>query len=187
MTGGVSIKADIKRAERIMSLSPKAVRAAGRRTINKVAGPAKTEASRSIRDYRNLRAKDVKDELRLSKARRDELTAVIAAKREQIPLHKFKGTRQTKKGVSVAQVPGNRSIWESAFMPWGKDKAVFKRTSESRYPIQFQVGPGVGSALDKAEVRRSMNRAVDSRWNRLFRHELDRELEKATRRARRGV
>lgn len=183
MADGFRIKTDVKKAERILDMSGRSVRRAAKRAINKTLGPAQTQASRQVQNRRNLRARDIKREISKAKAKRT-LTATLTAKREAIPLHKFKGTRQTKKGVSVAQVPGQRSIWESAFMPWGKGEAVFKRLEGSRYPIQFQVGPGVGSALDSKPVRTAIDKSVESRWPKKFRHELDREVEKATRRAR---
>ena len=183
MAKGINIEADIKRAERLLSLSSRGARVAAKRAINKVAGPAKTAASKGIRKQRNLRAADIKRDLRLQRASGRSMTAFIEARRRPVPLHKFRGTRQLKKGLRVEQVPGQKSVWRNAFQPWGKGTPVFRRTGRSAYPIQFQVGPTIASALDKDATRRAIDQSITSRWPRLFRHEIEREIAKARRRS----
>lgn len=85
------------------------------RAINHTAAKAKTASNREIRTMYNISAKDVNAAMRIKKAGRAELYALLIAQGKPIPLKKFKPV-QTKDGVSVMVKKGQRQTIKSAFL-----------------------------------------------------------------------
>jgi len=110
--------------------------------LNRTATTVRAAAVREIRaEYPGLKAGAIRDELKITRARRDQLEAIITLKGDRIPLIDF-SARQTKKGVSV-QIKRGRKLIPHAFIATMKSghKGVFVRVKSVK-PLVFRFGPG---------------------------------------------
>lgn len=207
-----SVKADVRRAQAYLKeISPRGVERATSRTINRVLSPAKTAVSKGLRARVNLKARDVKPYVTREKASVRKLYGRVNVSGKRQPLHQFSPRLPAKRGayrgkfVTVEVLKGQRmkadaGLWgrleregftlddqhENFFAPWGKDRMIFSRRYEDRrYPIDpvFVEHP-LSDAYDE-RVRNLARAAVDKRWPTEFRHNIQRELDRAKKKARR--
>jgi len=126
------------------------LRRAGARALNKTATKGRNVSSRVIRKTLNLKAKTVKDQLKVTRATPDNHRSTVQGRYKPVPLIKFNGVRQTKKGVTVRMRKDKpRMVFKGAFiarMPSGHI-GVFRRTSRSRLPIKQIYGPPVSKIM----------------------------------------
>ena len=181
----IDIKADMREARKYLKeIGERGIASAGARTINKSLPPAKTQASKSIRERRALPAAEVKKSITVSRASNRRLTGTLFVNGGPIPMHRYK-TRQLKRGIKVTVTPGKATVFKSAFQPKGKGSPMFQRVGKPRLPIEKLMGPSIPSAFRQQVVINEVRASVNHRWRRLFDHELAREIEKARRKARR--
>lgn len=109
------------------------------RAINHSIAKAKTASNREIRTIYNISAKDVNAAMRLKKASRAELYALLIAQGKPIPLKKFKPV-QTTEGVSVMVKKGKRQTINSAFLATMNSghTGIFARGSYKQGGYQFR-------------------------------------------------
>ena len=109
---------------------------AGVRALNKTATTVRQRSGVEIRTVLNLKAKAVKDQLSIKKARGNDAVAEIRSRHKSVPLIQYNGVRQTKKGVSVRMRKDKpRKLFKGAFistMPSGH-KGVFRRSSRATH------------------------------------------------------
>jgi hypothetical protein len=176
------------------------------RALNRTAEMARTDASRELQNkgYK-LKARVIKDAIRIEPAKAGKLTATLAVKRKPIPLIEY-SARQTAAGVSVL-VQGQRKIINGAFiavMPTGH-KGVFTRSaaktrkpnkklkhlangrhvvSSSGLPIRQLYGPSIGGAYSNERVQDSVRRKVAENFAKRLKVEIERlKRERAANRA----
>jgi len=116
-----------------------------RRSVNKTASKAKTEASQEIRKVVTLKAATVNAAIRLTKASFKSLSAKMTISGKPIPLIAF-GARQTKKGVSVRVRKANPiEKHKTSFIATMKSghRGVYKRKGKARLPITEKIGPSI--------------------------------------------
>jgi len=174
--GGKVIKKDLKKALRETRKEQKRVINTSAMLFKKKQAPAIVES-----DW-NLKKASIKRRLRVTKATTSNLNAVVECDRTLPNAVSFRGTRETKKGLSVSYRKGKKTLIPKAFLTSvkygapGEEKTVkiavirkergftskrkwkkgqgkyFPR--EYRYKLEAVRGPSVGRMLEDAERKR---------------------------------
>ena len=178
----VDVQFESKAATRMLRvLSSRGVRDATSRALNKAAAQTKTQASKSIRQIRNLKAGTVNKQMRVRKASRVKAESAVIATGAAIPLRDY-GARQTARGVTFRVNKGKRSLLRGAFIVRSIGQHVFTRKGKKRLPIIKRVGPSLPSTFIRKEVVRAMRGKVREVYPRLIKKEVEREIAKLARR-----
>ena len=185
----VDMSFDTREATRFLRLlGQKGVREATRRALNKAAAQTKTQASKSIRQKRNLKARVVNGQLKVLKANRRQLNAAVQATGRPIPLIEYGGKTKAIPGnhrrkFSAEVDKGKRKVVRGAFVATvGGISSAFERKGSKRLPIRTLYGPSLPSTFLKDEIVRAMRTKVRQVYPRLLSHEVEREISKAGRR-----
>lgn len=125
---------DVRRLLR--TLPERFVRPATHQALNRTLLNARTEFSKRVRKRVSLKASVVKDATKLRKATRQDLYAEISWHFEPISLKRYGNVRQTKKGVKVTQLKGQRDLIKHAFVSEQLGGHVFRRDGEKRPPTK---------------------------------------------------
>ncbi len=154
------------------------------RAIKRVGTTIKAAQSRDIGATLNLRAATIKNELQIKKEPKvKDLRLVFQVKKRGVPLREFVGTRQIRRGVSVAVLKGKgRAILTAAFGVTkfgnhfygrvGKNSAKqYGRPHVGRLPLKKLFGPSVADIYSKDDVLKT---GADV-WNERLPIELERE------------
>lgn len=172
----------LKEVEAGYRLMARTLRIGEARAVARAGTSAKTQMTRQITGRLNLRAGTVRDEL---KVKREPSTAhldyTLTAKTRGVPLREFVGTRQTRKGVSVAVVKGARATLGAAFGISKYGGHFFGRVGigSSKYgsphvgrgPIVKLFGPSVATQFAREDVQQR----GEQTWNERIPIELERE------------
>lgn len=109
-----------------------------------------TNSQIKIKDEVTLKYAVKKTSIRskIFKATTTNLKSKIRYSNRPVSLTSFTGTRQTKKGVSVAIIKGRRRVIKSGFIQTVKNsRQAFKRKGKTRYPIERLTGPSPGGMV----------------------------------------
>lgn len=189
MSFRIDVRADLKEVRKLFrELGPGVDRAAVR-ALNKTATTVKANAAREIQKQRNIKIGEIKKGLRMIRARKGSLTAIIEARHNPIAIRHFKA-RQTRQGVSVKirktgkpirlQNKGQKSFIVNKF-----GGNVFVRKGKSRLPIQeWRRVPGISTVFAQDVIENHLRSTARDIWPKRFRQELNFEISKAERRAR---
>ena len=183
------------------TLSPKLVKKAEPRAINKVAQMSRTAESKEIRKTYNVKAKRLNRELEKvsgdNRATSNKPRAIIRAKKlgKGNPGLQNYGAKQTNKGVSYRiRKDSGRKTRPNAFiavMPKG-GSGVFIRSGnkkimtrglyigKERETIIRQVGPSIVQMMERVGIG-PIKVTVSNNFLRLFMHEYSREIIKSRR------
>ena len=122
--------------------------------INKTATSAKTEIKRKITGEVNVKTGSVARRITKEKATVNKWLARLGISLKRISVISFKGTKQTKKGVTYRiDKGGARKLVPAAFITTARrtgSTGVFKRMSDSRYPLAWLRGPSLGQVFENA-------------------------------------
>jgi hypothetical protein len=136
------------------------------RALNRTATTVRAEASREIRKQYNLKSRVVKDQIRITRANRATLTAVIQASGRPIPLIEFDARwNRRMKGASV-RVKHERKVVRGAFiatMPGGH-RGVFVRKGDRRLPIRQLFSISLPTAFTQKQVTAAIVAAAQARF-----------------------
>ena len=150
------------------------------RAINRAAANAKTNASKKVVEKYNIKAKDVKATINITKANKSSLGSVVKSVGERIPLIKFKVSPSTPrpknppKILKVSVKKGGLKELVGAFVADVNGNKVFKRTSKSRLPIQQLYGPAVPQMLGTDNTREY----IENEYTKVFDQRLDHEIKR---------
>lgn len=152
----VSVQHNIDQVARdIGALSDRIVKRAAARALNRIGAQAKTQAVREIKERYRIGTRMMSKYITVSRrASAASLFVVVKAEGRPLPLLAF-NARQTRQGVSVEIVKGNRKLLKHAFIGRLKSghEGVFSRVSgrgASGYLWgKFQWRHGKGSRLRK--------------------------------------
>lgn len=149
------------------------------RSLNKTLNGVKTDASAEIRKELNVKKETVDSTFRLQKATASRLSASIESTGRPLPLSKFLGTKQTKKGVSVkVKKDRSRKVIPHAFMATMKSGhvGVFWRVGKERLPISQRFSSRVPDVFSNESVMNIVLKKANERLHKNINHELDYEL-----------
>lgn len=151
-------------------IAAKSIQAALKRTETK----ANTMVSKSVREEYNIKAARIK---RAKKAPRQRnrgpsgMTYDIVYRDTLMSLHHFKPT-QTKAGVKVTVIKGQRKTAESAFLQTAnKGRTVFKRASAERYPLKALKTLSVPQAISSERIEDAMMEDIGDFFQQRLLHE----------------
>ena len=153
------------------------------RSLNKTAAKAKTEASKEIRKVVTLKAKTVKDAIKITKPNFKNLSAKLTISGRPLPLINYGlaknifvkgGGLGARAGIKV-KVRKNRGIEKhpNAFFAQMKSghKGIYERKGKKRLPIEEKAGPSIPAVFQfNGESKVSLNAANNLQTN------LDREI-----------
>ena len=144
------------------------------RSINDVATKAKKAAQKSIAKEAGIKQKAFKKHIVTIKARADYLTAYVSVRKLRFNLIEYKGTRQTKRGVTSSSW-GKRKLYKSTFMATMKNgkRLVMVRKSKKRLPIRGVWGASITQTFADQITSREMDRVVRSNFRKRFKHHVD--------------
>lgn len=191
MAISISVKSDFSAIERALTHAQHAaLPSARRRTLNKLAQYAKSEAVRSIRSRWRFKAATIRKSISIKRANYKALEAEVRAIGQNSPIIDF-AARQTRKGVTVGVSKGKRKLIKGAFVATMKSghKGVFKRsakatrrtkgrptTSSPNLPIEEVYTIGVPQAFASIAVSNALRKTVADRLRNTYEHELSFEL-----------
>lgn len=153
------------------------------RALNRAVSKAKTSASKKIREQYIVKAKDINSTLKITKASRGNLRAVVMSRGYRIPLIKFKVNpssprpRNPPKVLKVAVKKGSLKELVGAFVANINGDKVFRRTSSSRLPIEQLFGPAIPQMLGVASTREYVENEADNSFEQRLDHEIKRIME----------
>jgi hypothetical protein len=135
----VTVAGNFSRVVEAIGATEAQVRIAAVRAINKTALWIQSRSAREISDETKLKLKLIRQKLRIIKANRETLKAVIMANLYDIKAIKLGAPRRTASGVTIGarKFPGAFV----ARMPKSGHVGVFKRETRDRLPIQEQCVP----------------------------------------------
>lgn len=155
------------------------------RALNKTATGAKTDAVKLIRQHLTIKAKSVRDGLKVRKANWSTLTSMLVARGKRgVPLFGNYpvrpgrlGARKPKKGVSVQiKKRGSSKLIKGSFVARMKSGhvSVFKREKGvSRLPIKQLYGVGPIVFMQRGMIHRQLKRRINARLEKNLTHEIN--------------
>ena len=171
-------KAKLKRIQKILADTPRAMPRIVSSAINKTTALAKTDISKRIRTVLAAKAAAVKKKISRKKATYRRWRSDLYISKKRLPLITF-SARQNKAGVSYKiEKAGGRTTAPHTFiqtMPSGHE-GVFVRKGKSRYPIAEKMGPSIGFVFEtggmvsqaKAEANKTLEKQIDSQIARIL-------------------
>jgi len=157
--------------DRFLKNSPAMLNKATNQALNKAIQKTRTYTSSLIRSDLNLKARLLRDNLKISRSTRKTLRAKISVSVSSPSLNQF-AAKKTKRGITLKITKsGGRKLYKKAFFIQSKNgRLVAKRTGTGRDDIQFPVGPSIDQSFtllkDKirtfasAELKRLINQQL---------------------------
>lgn len=173
------------RAEKMLRGIEGAAPKALARAINRAVEGARSEGVRKVRDEYTARARDIRDTIRISRAKPNRPQAVISSIGPALSLSAFKyspasvnGRRRTP--IRVAVKRGERDALERSFVArvGGGKKAIYERVGKSRLPIRKLTGPSVPQMIGNPLVIDSMADRAREVMDQRLDHEIDNILKR---------
>lgn len=174
----------IERAEELLRGIPDGVSKAITNAINRAVEGARADAVRKVRERYYIKARDVRDAIRIEKATYKNQSAIIHAKGSPVALSKFRITpskppaKRRKKPITARVVRGMGSQIPGAFVARMRTGhiGVFKRAGKARLPIRQLYGPSIPQMLGHESVTRYVEERAIVRLEERLEHEIDRLL-----------
>lgn len=185
MSFDVSVERDLKQLRRgLRGLEKQALPKATVRTLNRVAGGAKTASARVITPQMGSRQAGVKRRIKTLRATPKRLWADLVANAKPLRLIEFvvgskKPTQQKggKRGPVKAKAWGKTKTYAQAFIApqkkGSKQTTVYVRKSGKRLPVKQLFGPGIMQLFKQRENERVMEQAVTERFPKEFKRNLE--------------
>lgn len=161
-------------------LDPKLRNKAASRALNDSSRSGRTAASTTIRESYRLPASYVNSKFSIMKSTPSQLVLKLIARARSIHLTRFKGTRQTKKGVSIfIKTDAGRSLLKGRFVRavrFGADGSgvttgVFTRVKDK---LVAQKTPGVAMMFRQKNVHAATEKRITQIFRQRFWHHLKR-------------
>lgn len=160
----INIKANVDDALRENSANKRRVVQAAVRSLNRTADQVRGAGVKAMAEELNLKQKTVRDKMRVVRAKRETLLAIVIATGKPIGMINFRA-RQTAAGVT-AMLFKKRKLYKGAFistMPGGH-VGVFRRRSKKRLPIREMWGPSIPATMAQKHIYSALEKVVDVRW-----------------------
>ena len=177
-------KHSLDKAEGFIKAFGHAGKAGTARALNRAAQGVKTDAARETRKEYKIKARDIRDSLRISRATPNKLQAMALGSGNRIPLVKFgarpaqPGGRRPAKGISV-HVKSRKVLKGSFVARTGSGHVgVFTRKGKASLPIEQKFGPAVPEMIGNPDVLERMTQGAKERFEKNLDHEINRSLEK---------
>lgn len=180
----------IERAKRTLGEADPAMRIAASRAMNRSITAARAQAVRHTRENYTMRAKTVRDSLKISRSSVRNMQADMTSRGELLPLTEFKhGPKNPSRRMLRVTVTksGNKTL-RRAFVATarplrggsgvGNPYQIFERVGRARGPIRMLFGPSVPQMIGNKTVIQSIEERALQVMDQRFEHEINREMEK---------
>lgn len=186
--------ARVRDLDRLMKrLADKEIRKSAARSINRTATGTRTFLSKEVRKELKIKAKPVRDAVRIKKASPNaslrNIQGIVEVSGKPIPLIEF-GARERNvrkdgkvyKGVSV-RVKDRRKVVRGGFLATMKSgrTGIFKRKGKSRLPIRELFSTSITDILRNEGFLDRIAKFVDERFFREFKRDLEFRISKLAR------
>ena len=181
----VDVRFETKEVSRFLRyIDSEGVARATSRALNQAARQTNTEASKRIRQKRNLKARTIKRQLSIRRASPTRRRAFVVASGRAISLKEYGARRKIIRrdgkrylGVTVEVNRGRRDLVAGAF--FGPGGHLYRRKGKARTPIRKLWGPSLPATFLRDEVVAAMRGRVRAKYPGLLDHELRREFRRA--------
>lgn len=152
--------------------------------LNRVATGLRTEAVRKVRETYVVKAGDVRQTIKITKANMSRMELILVSRGRSLPLIRFRTNpsrppirpprmlrAQVKKSGSKKSIPG-------AFVARMQSGhvGVFERHGSRRLPIRQLYGPAVPVMLNESRVQRHLQEEAQRRMIQRLDHEINRVM-----------
>ena len=153
------------------------------RALNRAAQTARSTAVNEIRKKYVIKAKDIRSTMRIKKASRSKLGALLVSCGNLIPLDHFKYTpkqprpKNPPKSLKVqVKKTGYKELFH-AFVADINGPKIWQRAGAPRLPIKRLMGPAIPQMLGQQNVREAVLQRAAETYNKRLDHEINRMLE----------
>ena len=178
--------ADLARLKSDFYLMDGEVPVALSRAINRALTAVNTEGSIQVRKVYNLKAARVKQNFRVKKTTRANLTGHWQSTGEPVGLIRYGATGNSQRAAVIVLKDTARKTVTGGFIQVGNNNQqhIFRRAKVrgvivGRYPLQRLTGPRVEDALSKPEVQKALQNKADTTLQARLEHEANYILSKA--------
>ncbi|PWK16066.1 phage tail protein [Tumebacillus permanentifrigoris] len=179
----VEISDNIQQSMKYLESAPQKVRRAFSAALNRTAAGVRTEAVKAARSTYEIRAADVRQTIRFTRASAKDTSLELSSKGGNIPLIRFnvKPKNPPKKQprvlkASVKKGGGVKPIRGAFVTRIGGHVGVLTRIGRKRLPIKELYGPAVPQMLGEIGVKEHIEKEAERRLLERFDHELKRAL-----------
>ncbi len=153
------------------------------RALNRAAQNAKASTVSKLREEYILKAKDIRDTIKIRKATQRSLGAVVTSIGNKVPLIKFKvspnkpNPQKPSKVLKAGVKKGGLKEIIGAFVANINGNKVFEREGKNRLPIKQLFGPSVPEMLGNESVKTYIEREATKMFDKRLEHEINRVWE----------
>lgn len=184
----LDVKIDLRAAKAALdALASRDARAAVNQALGRATRSTQAEASRIVREELNIKATALssRNGRTITTTRPSALAASVKIRGQGLPLSQFKGTRQTKLGLSVQVLKGKpRTVLGSRFLHpltgTSVDRAKLGSRRVPRTPIRVSWGPAIAQVLGRPAVLERLKGHAVNRFGVELRRELNYRLKRRT-------
>lgn len=153
------------------------------RALNRAAQTARSTSVNEIRKEYVIKAKDIRSTMRIKKASRSKLGALLVSCGNLIPLDQFKfkpkqpRPKNPPKSLKVSiKKTGYKDLFHAFVADIGGLK-IYQRTTTKRLPIRRLTGPAVPQMLGQNNIRQRVLQSAYETYEKRLDHEINRTLE----------
>lgn len=181
----IEIKIDpqeIDRIEKMLTTIPQGMEKATSSAINRTLQMTRTSATRKAREKYDIKAKDVRDTIKLKRAGKSNSQGAMISRGTPIPLMKFKVNpskpNPARKKPVFASVKKSGGSIKSAFVTSfdSGHAGVFERVGISRFPIKEFYGPSSPQMIGEQSIIEELEDEAQEIMLRRLSHEAVRLL-----------
>lgn len=141
--------------------------------LNRAGASALAQTVIFIRKRYNIKASDLKNEIKITRASKSSKKFRITVSHKGLALVKFGAAKQTKKGVNVTVIKGERDHYKSAFITEVKGtnsktnhRGVFIRKGKPRLPIKELYGPSAMQLMSSKEAQEHIEKIFQDKFEK---------------------
>jgi hypothetical protein len=173
----------IQRTEELLGHIPGAAAKAIARAMNRTIEGTRTQIVRSVTGDYIIKAKDVRETIRIERASPSKLQARLISAGSVIGLQHFSFSPKTikprpKVGVRVRVRKDSKATAISGAFVSDSIQGIFRRKGKDRFPLERLHGPAVPSMITTVLDSRGLQEQAEERFVRELGHEVDWILKK---------
>ena len=176
-------ESDMQKATRLLSGCSEAIPSVFSNAMNRAAEQGRTAAIRCVTKEYTVKARTVRETMRIKKATKDDLNTDLTSRGARLPLRDFKHspssgdtTGANRKQIRVAVKRGGMRPLENAFIYRGR---IFQRLGSARLPVEQKFSNAVPVMLNNDAVVNEVTETMESAMTRRLDYEVKRTLQKA--------
>ena len=174
---------DMQKATRLLAGCSDAIPSVFSNAMNRAAEQGRTAAIHCVTKEYTVKARTVRDTMRIKKATKDDLNTELTSRGTRLPLRDFRHspsngdtTGSNRKQIRVAVKRGALRPLENAFIYRGR---IFQRLGSSRLPVEQKFSNAVPVMLNNDAVVNEVTETMESAMSRRLDYEVRRTINKA--------